>query len=490
MKIVHIASEAVPFAKTGGLADVVGALPQALASLGDQVFVIMPFYGRKIETLGLGVSPAAKPDLTIDVDVGGIRMQARVMKARLDSGPTFYLISEPYFFDRENIYGTAGGDYPDNAQRFVFFSRAAIEAIARLKIKPDIVHVHDWQTALVPVYLKTIYAKDRAFANVKTILTIHNMGYQGVFPKQVMNITGLGWDLFTFDKLEFWDKVNFLKGGIAFSDAITTVSKKYAKEIISHEQGMGLDDALRARKSSLSGILNGVDYGVWNPLNDALIPANFSARSLKGKSECKEAMRIRMKLPMRESTPVIGMVGRLASQKGLDIFTEALPELVNKDLQLAILGTGDVHYHEILRAAARSYPDRVGLMITFSDEMAHMIEAGSDFFLMPSLYEPCGLNQMISLKYGTIPIVRATGGLEDSIEEFSQRTGRGNGFKFHDYSAAALLHAVDRALSAYKRPDSMKQLIQNAMKCDYSWKRSAREYQALYRKLLGQKKRG
>ncbi|MBN1283265.1 MAG: glycogen synthase GlgA [Proteobacteria bacterium] len=484
MKIVHIASEAVPFAKTGGLADVVGALPNALASLGDRVSVIMPFYGRRMELGGFGAEPPSRPDTIVDVKVGSMVMKARILRTRTPSGATFYFISEPFFFDREGLYGTPAGDYPDNAVRFIFFARAAVEAMIALKLSPDIVHAHDWQAALVPVYMRSIYAGERALKKAKSVLTIHNLGYQGIFPKSAMELTGLGWSLFTFDRLEFWDKVNFLKGGIAFADAITTVSERYAEEILTHEQGMGLETALAAKGKALTGILNGVDYSAWDPAVDGLIPANFSARSLRGKSECKEAMRLKLKLPMREGMPVVGMVGRLASQKGLDIFVDSLPALMRREVQFAILGTGEARFHDRLREAHAKYQDRLGLAIAFSEELAHLIEAGSDFFLMPSLYEPCGLNQMISLRYGTIPIVRATGGLADSVEEFDPKSRKGNGFKFTGYGPVALTRAVDRALALYKRPDLMKALIRNAMKCDFSWKRSAREYHALYKKLL------
>ena len=484
MKIVHIASEASPFAKTGGLADVTGALPAALAALGDDVTVIMPFYGRMMETRGFGAEPIPPPAGEIEVQLAGRRLKARLLKTKLPGGVTVYFISEPSLYDRENLYGTAAGDYPDNASRFIFFSRAAIEVMIALGVKPEIVHVHDWQAALVPVYLSTLYNNLKAFARTKTALTIHNLGYQGLFPREKMVKTGLGWKHFTFDQLEYWGQIGFLKGGIAFSDAITTVSPKYAQEILTPEQGMGLEAALDFRKSDLTGILNGIDYGVWDPAKDELIPAQFGPRSMKGKAECKEAMRLKLKLPMRKGVPVIGMVGRLTSQKGLDIFEEALPELMKRDLQFAILGTGEQRYHKLLKRSAAEYPDRIGLEIAFDEEDAHLIEAGSDLFLMPSRYEPCGLNQMISLKYGTIPIVRATGGLDDSIEQFDPRTRRGTGFKFVGYTPEALIAAVDLALEVYKVAPEMKALRQNAMKCDFSCSRSAKEYRKLYRNIL------
>ncbi len=484
MKIFIIASEAVPFAKTGGLADIAGTLPTALADAGEDVSIILPFYGRKIDKKKFAIKPLK--EVKVKVPVGKDSVRATLFFCKLQSGVKVYFISQSAYFDRDELYQTTEGDYPDNAERFVFFSRAAIETIKALGVSPDIVHVHDWQAALIPVYLKSLYKDDSTFANTRTLLTIHNLGYQGLFPKEDILLTGLGWEYFTFDKLEFWGKVNFLKGGIAYADAINTVSKKYAKEILTPEQGMGLDKALMHREDVLSGILNGIDYKDWNPETDSLIPSNFTPKDMRGKQKCKVELRRYYNLSQNDM-PVIGIVGRLTSQKGFDILSEALPQIMKRECQFAILGTGEGKYHELLHNAVKQYPERVGLVLAFNNKLAHFIEAGSDMFLMPSHYEPCGLNQMISLKYGTIPIVRATGGLDDSIEDFDSNTEKGNGFKFEDYTPAALIAAVDRALDAYKKPNVWKRLVANAMECNFSWTRSAKEYIALYRKILDQR---
>ncbi|MFA4875249.1 MAG: glycogen synthase GlgA [bacterium] len=484
MNIVMIASEAVPYAKTGGLADVVGTLPRALSAAKEGVALILPYYRKKMDAKKFGIGPVSRKPLEIEVPLGGARIKGTVLMATLQPNVRVFFIDQPAFFDREELYQTATGDYPDNAERFIFFSRAAIEAMIALDLKPDIVHVHDWQAALVPVYLKTLYKQRKNFAHTRTVLTIHNLGYQGLFPKEDMPLTGLGWDYFTFDKLEYWGKVGFLKGGIAYADEIGTVSRKYAEEILTEEQGLGLQGALAYRKKALVGILNGIDYEEWNPEGDRFIAAKYKPSDIKGKATCKEALRKHFGLKADATAPIIGMVGRLTIQKGLDILADALPEIMKRNVQLAILGTGEQKYHDLLTAACGDYPNRIGLKLAFDNALAHQIEAGSDFFLMPSHYEPCGLNQLISLKYGTIPIVRATGGLDDSIVDFNGKKARGNGFKFTDYTPQALIAAIDRALDAWKTPPQMKSLISNAMSCDFSWKRSAKEYIAVYERML------
>lgn len=484
MNIIMIASEAVPYAKTGGLADVVGTLSRALSGSKETVSIFLPYYRKKIDAKKFGIAPVSRKPLEIEVLVGGARIKGTVFAATLQPNVRVYFIDQPVFFDREELYQTAAGDYPDNAERFIFFSRATIEAMIALDLKPDIVQIHDWQAALVAVYLKTLYKSQKRFTNTRTLLTIHNLGYQGLFPKEEMPLTGLGWDYFTFDKLEHWGKVGFLKGGISFTDAINTVSKKYAEEILGEEQGMGLQGALDYRKKVLTGILNGIDYEEWNPEIDKYIPAKFKPQDMKGKIACKEALQKLFGLKIDPASPIIGMVGRLAAQKGLDIMVEALPDIMKTNVQFAILGTGEQKYHDMLTSSSKDYPGKIGLKLAFDNSLAHLIEAGSDFFLMPSRYEPCGLNQMISLKYGTIPIVRATGGLDDSIEDFNPKKTRGNGFKFFEYSPQALLAAINRALDTWKNPPQMKAIIHNAMACDFSWKRSAKEYVALYEKML------
>ncbi len=484
MNIVMVASEAVPFAKTGGLADVVGTLSRALAGAKESVTLILPYYRKRMDAKKFGIGPVSRKPLEISVPFAGARIKGTVLGATLKPNVKVYFIDQPAFFDRDELYQTVSGDYPDNAERFIFFSRAAIETMDALDIKPDVVHAHDWQAAMVPVYLKTLYRQNKRFTKTRTLLTIHNLGYQGLFPKEDMPLTGLSWDYFTFDKLEFWGKVGFLKGGIAFADAISTVSKRYAEEILGEEQGLGLSTALSYRKNVLSGILNGIDYDEWSPETDTLVPANFSPKDMSGKETCKSALRKYFKLKANGDSPIIGIVGRLTVQKGLDIFAAALPEIMKRKVQFAILGTGEQKYHDLLTSACGDYPGRIGLKLAFDNQLAHQIEAGSDFFLMPSHYEPCGLNQMISLKYGTIPIVRATGGLDDSIDDFNAKKSLGNGFKFAEYTPEALIAAIDRALAAWKDPKQMKAVIRNAMNSDFSWKRSAKEYVELYKKMM------
>jgi len=484
MHIVTVASEAVPFAKTGGLADVAGTLPRALAKAGDKVTMIMPHYPKKTDAAKFGIKGTGRK---VTVPFGAWKLGGEILHATVKPGIDVYFISQPQFFGRGELYQTKDGDYPDNAERFAFFSRAAIEAMIALKISPDVVHVHDWQAALIPLFLKTHYRDRKEFAKTRTLLTIHNLGYQGLFPPDDMRLLGLGWDYFTFDKLEFWGKLNYLKAGIVYADAINTVSKKYAEEILTEEFGCGLQGALAARKGDLFGILNGIDYEEWNPESDAFIAQKFSPAKMEGKEACKRALQKRFGLSERPKVPLVGIVGRLTVQKGFDIVAEAMPLLVEGGVQFAILGTGEKKYEEMLAQAAKDHPDFVGLELAYDNSLAHQIEAGADFFLMPSRYEPCGLNQMISLKYGTIPIVRATGGLDDSIVDFDGK--KGTGFKFSGITTPDLVAAVGRAVKLYLggTPNAWKRLVESAMEADFSWTRSAKEYQALYRMLAKRK---
>lgn len=482
MNIVMVASEVVPFAKTGGLADVAGTLPLALARSKETVSIIMPFYDRRIDAARHGIK-ALKPAMTLSIPMGDAVITGKVLTATLKPNVNVYFISQPSYYGRPDLYQTPEGDYPDNAQRFIFFSRASVEVMLKLGLKPDIVHAHDWQAALVPVYLKSLYADEKAFRKTRSLLTIHNLGYQGMFSKELMPLTGLGWEYFTFTRLEYWDRVGFLKGGILYADAISTVSPRYAKEIMTPEQGLGLEGTLAFRSDDLSGILNGIDYDEWNPAIDRFLPRTYTPRELGEKSFCKDALCKKFGLKRFRDTPVIGMVGRLTSQKGFDIFVDALFAIMRQKVQLAILGTGEARYHDLLTEAVAKYPGRIGLKLTFDNELAHLVEAGSDFFLMPSRYEPCGLNQMISLKYGTIPIVRATGGLDDAIEDYNPRTGKGNGFKFANATPDSLYVAIRRALELYEDRKAFEALQRAAMGCDFSWNRSAKQYRALYRRM-------
>jgi starch synthase len=395
----------------------------------------------------------------------------------------FFFLDDPHYFDRDQLYQTSTGDYTDNAARFALFSRAVIELIKRL-LRPDILHCHDWQAALVPTLMRTSYGEDPALAGLPVVFTVHNLGYQGVFPKSCLAELGLPESLFHIDALEFWGKVSFLKGGLVFSDAITTVSKTYAAEIQTEEYGYGLDGVIRSRANSLTGIVNGVDYTDWDPARDRHIRANYDPESLEKKLICKRDLLESFGLPVDDlARPVIGIVSRLTRQKGFDLVAAAADRLAEMDLQIVALGTGEAPYEEMLRQMARLYPKKFGVRIAYDNALAHKIEAGADIFLMPSRYEPCGLNQIYSLKYGTVPVVRATGGLEDTVEPFDPPSGQGTGFKFREYSSQALLDCLVSALTAYGDREAWRRLQLNAMSRDFSWERSAEQYVHLYESL-------
>jgi len=482
---VFVAPECVPFSKTGGLADVVGALPKALAASGHDVVVLLPRYRM---TKPGPVLPSIK-SLTIPLTFGsvasGLRFAA-VQDGGDAGGVRHYLIDCPEFFDRAGLYGEKGQDYPDNAERFAAFSLAALELMKRSATPPDVIHCHDWQSALVPVYLHTLYQHDPFFARSSVLLTIHNLGYQGVFPPAVLPRLSIDSRLFTIDGLEFWGKVNLLKGGILYSDFLNTVSPTYAREIQTKEFGHGLEGVLQKRSRRLTGILNGVDYEPWNPATDPLIPANYNPQDLAGKLICKKALLEKMgAAEPRLDRPVIGIISRFDKQKGFDLIAGVAEELMAEDLYVVALGTGDPIYEEFFGNLAARYPERFLVKVAYDNALAHQIEAGSDIFLMPSRYEPCGLNQMYSLKYGTVPVVRATGGLDDSVRDFEGEGG--TGFKFAEYSAAALLSALRRALAVYRQPELWRRLIANGMRQDFSWTVSAAQYASIYEDLRREK---
>ena len=469
-----VASEAAPFAKTGGLADVIGALPPALAARGEQVAVVMPFYRGVAEKLphtervydGLHVRLSPAADHTVAI--------RRVVHRHVP----FYFIECPALFDRPQLYGESGNDYPDNHIRFTVFCRAAM-GVMRSLFRPDVVHCHDWQSGPMGPLLRRAFRHDPTFAGVKILLTIHNMGYQGLFPRTAIDELGLPRDLFREDLMEFWGRVNFLKGGIVFADAISTVSPTYAREIQTAEHGFGLDGLLRLRSNVLTGIVNGVDYGEWSPENDSLIAARYSADDLTGKRVCKQDLLRTFDLPADDADrPLIGIVSRFASQKGFDLLESAAERLMAEDVSLVALGTGEPHYETLMRGLAERYPGRASVRVAYDNTIAHKIEAGADMFLMPSRYEPCGLNQIYSLRYGTVPIVRATGGLDDTIQ-------RDTGFKFSEYSGDALLGAVRAALAVYGNREQWSAMMRRGMRRDYSWDTSASEYIDLYRRIAG-----
>ncbi|MGH9536409.1 MAG: glycogen synthase GlgA [Terriglobales bacterium] len=474
MHVAFAASEAVPFSKTGGLADVVGALPRALVAAGHQVSVYLPLYRQtKLKNTQTVVN-----SVTIPFDdryrfcsiVGGGK----------HSGVQFYFVDYPPFFDRDALYGTSAGDYPDNAERFALFSRAVLEA-SKILGPPQAFHCHDWQTALIPVLLRTQYAEDPAFRDVATVFTIHNMGYQGLFPPDTLPLLTLPWDLFTISKMEFFGNVNFLKGALVFSDFVTTVSKKYSQEIQTTEFGFGLEGVLRARSSTVTGILNGVDYDEWNPATDKFILAPFSPQDLSGKARCRQDLLDSFGITKADARlPVIGIVSRFAAQKGFDLIAQIMERLAREEMIIVALGSGDKAYEEMFLRLSKQFPQKIAVKIAYDNTLAHKIEAGSDMFLMPSKYEPCGLNQIYSLKYGTVPIVRATGGLDDTIEHWDARTGKGTGFKFSDYNGEALLLTIKEALRAFRDQTSWQQLMRNGMSRDFSWGASAKEYIRVY----------
>ncbi|HEX4004022.1 MAG TPA: glycogen synthase GlgA [Candidatus Acidoferrales bacterium] len=472
MKILFVASEGLPYSKTGGLADVVEALPKALRAMGHDVAVLLPrYHANRAQSILISSVTVALGD--------HVRFPA-IAEAQPVDGVRYFFVDDPPFFDRPELYGDHAGDYPDNAERFAEFSRVAIEFMKRVWL-PDVVHCHDWQTALVPVLLRTQYSEDRAVRSLPVVFTIHNIAYQGVFDAAALPRLGLPSALFSVDALEFFGKVNFLKGGLIFADYLTTVSRRYAKEIQTAEYGNGLEGVIRSRGDRLVGILNGVDYTAWNPQTDKLIAQNYSAQNLAGKKACKKDLLAYFQLPEDNlERPLVGIVSRFADQKGFDLIAEAADEMMREDLALAVLGTGQSEYESLFRQLSEKYPKRVGAKIGYDNALAHKIEAGADMFLMPSRYEPCGLNQIYSLCYGTVPVVRATGGLDDTIQNFVPKTRQGTGFKFEEYGGSALLRCLRAALATYGDAKAWQAVQANGMAKDFSWKASAASYVTLY----------
>jgi starch synthase len=469
-RVLMVSSEAAPFAKTGGLADVVGALPNALRACGDEAAVVIPRYG----SMDLRGARRVYDALPIFLGVAGF--DAAIYQAAAEF--PLYLVDCPILYDRKGLYGEAGLDYPDNHIRFAVFARAAL-AVARFIFRTEIFHCHDWQSGLVPAYLRTTFSTDPTFFGVKTLFTIHNLGYQGLFPRTALTDVALDSSVFRPDGMEFFGRISYLKGGIALADWLTTVSPSYAREVQTPEYGFGLDGALRARAGQLTGILNGVDYREWSPQNDPLIPARYSVDDLSGKRVCKEQLVAEFHLPPEAmDRPLLGIVSRFTRQKGADLLAEVAGLIIAEDVYLVALGTGDPEYEDYFRKLAADFPGRVALHIGFDNGMAHRIEAGADIFLMPSHYEPCGLNQIYSLRYGTVPVVRATGGLDDTIDSST-------GFKFTEYSGEAFLEAVRRAVAAWSEREGWLEMVRRGMQCDFSWQRSAAAYSALYRQLIG-----
>jgi starch synthase len=485
LKVVIVASEVVPFAKTGGLADVAGALPVALARLGHQMSVIMPRY----PTIERAVRSLEKVQDRLAIPMGSLTEEGAVWSTKLTSRIPIYFIEHQTYFQRDLLYTTTQGDYPDNAQRFAFFAKAALQACQALKLQPDIIHCHDWQAALIPAYLKTVLQHDPAWASTSSLLTIHNIAYQGLFPPEVMEFLQLPPYTYSPEGIEFYGRVNYLKAGIVYADLINTVSQRYSQEIQTAELGCGLEGILRYREQDVYGILNGIDDREWNPARDRLIAARYTATNLSGKQVCKRDLLETFGLsPEWMNAPVVGMISRLVDQKGLDLIESAMHRMLALDLGLVVLGTGEARYEEFLRQLRVRYAGKVGVTIGFDNVLAHKIEAGSDIFLMPSRFEPCGSNQMYSLRYGAVPVVHATGGLDDTIESYESTLDRGNGFKFAPYDAEALLATLQRAVTLYRDRVAWERLMRRGMQADFSWAKSAHAYADLYATALARRR--
>ena len=461
MKIVFCASEVVPFAKTGGLADVCGTLPVALEKLGHEVVIITPRY-----------------------KTSNIQVPAPVV--RIGDNIRVCFVEHHHFFGREGLYGEGGGEYHDNLERFAHFCHECFRVLKEIKFSADIIHCHDWHTALIPVLLKTNYQSDPFFKNTRSMLTIHNLAYQGIFPKHQYSKLGINGRLFHTQGLEFYDQVNILKGGIIFADAITTVSPQYSKEIQTKELGCSLDGVLRNRSHDTFGIINGLDYGTWNPKDDPFMDFPFGPSDvIKFKSQNKLVVQAALDLPLNENTPLFGFVGRLCVQKGLDLIMEAVDRIVAMDAQIVFTGEGEKKYYRMIEEAVHRHPGHVSKFLKFDERMAHKIYGSSDFFLMPSVYEPCGLGQMIALRYGSIPIVHKTGGLADTIHLYDPIHKTGNGFVFLDYTKTAFIAAVQEALKVYHHKSQMEDLLDQALRYRFTWEKSAKEYERIYQKFSG-----
>lgn len=478
LNILLVASEVYPFAKTGGLGDVSGALPPALKKLGHDIRVIMPKYpcttkaGQKIKSLN------------IDLKLSGFKEKGTLFESELAGEVPVYLIKHDGYFHRKHIYGEPGSDYPDSVERFSFFSQAVLEAVKCLDFKPDVIHCNDWHTGLIPVYLKSLYRKDPWFFQTKTFFSVHNLGYQGNFPHSQLKVTGLDESLYTEEGIEYYNQISFLKGGLIFSDTLSTVSPTYSQEIQTPELGFGMQGILQKRSDSLHGILNGIDETIWNPKTDPLISANYGPKSLSQKKQCREDLIKTFSLRLKKKTPILCMITRLSQQKGIDLIMEAKDIIDKQDIALVVLGTGSEEYETYFRQWSRDRPDKIATALKFDESLGHRILAGSDMLLMPSLYEPCGLTQMYALKYGTVPIVRAVGGLKDSIQEFSEKTGKGTGFRFKVPQKRFFQKTLQKALSCFHKTSTWKKLMLNGMAKDNSWEFAAKKYSRLYQKTI------
>lgn len=485
LRILFCASEVTPYAKTGGLADVTGSVPAVLRQLGCDVRIFMPLY-RPVRDTVESLTPLAE---NIPIAVGGREYHVHLWQTLTASGMPVYFLEKDEFFDRPYLYGSpTRGDYEDNAERFITFCRAVYELCLHLNWFPEIFHLHDWQTALIAAFCRLQWCYEPNFAHSGTVFTIHNLAYQGLFPGGLFPLTRLPEAAFSMPGLEFWGQCNFLKAGLVYSDFLTTVSPRYSREIQQAQNGHGLEGVLRERSSRLAGILNGVDYQVWNPASDRHIPARYDTGDLAGKRHCKTRLLSELGFPEEASErPLLGMISRLAAQKGFDLVGAILEQLLELPLSLVILGTGDAAIERKLRDMAVRHPTRLKLLFRFDETMAHRIEAGADLFLMPSHFEPCGLNQLYSLRYGTLPVVHATGGLDDSVVDVLQHPYSGTGFKFYDYQPGPFLYVIRAALEVYRDAERWQEIQQRAMTRDFSWDRSAGDYLRVYREVMAQK---
>lgn len=474
LKLLFVSSEMTPYAKSGGLGDVIGSLPGELNRLGVDARVVFPKYRSIPANKLVGTEYVA----SLEVSLGWRRQNASILT--MNPGFPVYMIENDYYFGRDGFYG-----YADDFERFAFFSKAAVEFLSAIDFQPDVIHFNDWQTGLGSIYLNDMYRGFLFYRDIKTVYTIHNLQYQGVFGRNILPNLDLNDGYFTGGQMEFHGNISLMKAGILYANAVTTVSPTYAKEILTAQYGYGLDGLLCDQRHKLSGILNGIDYESNNPETDSRIFANYSVNDIGGKTENKLKLQESLGLPVRSDVPVFSIVSRLVDQKGLDLIAMCMDEMMHKDIQLIVLGTGDGRYEHMLRHLSGRYPGKVSANISFNETLAQKIYAASDFFLMPSLFEPCGLGQLIAMRYGTLPIVRRTGGLADTVEHFNPETGAGNGFSFNDYLASGLMWAVNSALSVYHDKPSMQKAVENAMNSDFSWKSSAKQYIELYKSLIG-----
>ena len=492
MRIVVACSEAVPFSKTGGLADVASALPKALSLAGHEVAIIVPHYPQ-VYAKNADAPPVEDAGVSLRVPVGPKIVDARILKSQLPgTRVVVYLIDQPGYFDRGGLYGENDQDYRDNSERFVFFSRAVIETVERLRLSPHVIHANDWQTGLIPALVALEMRQVAGYEQQASVFTIHNMAFQGRFWHWDMNLTRLDWKYFNWRQMEYYGHLNLLKTGISFADMITTVSPTYAREIQTPEHSFGLHGSLSSRKADLVGILNGVDTAIWNPATDTHIARTYTAETVEeGKAVCKAALQQRLGLPVRPDLPLFGSVSRMTGQKGFTLIRECAGMLLDQNIQLVFLGSGDPQYQALTSRLAAEHPDKVATTIGYNEDLSHQIEAGCDVFLMPSEFEPCGLNQMYSLIYGTVPIVRAVGGLADSVvdaTDANRANGTANGFSFTDYRGDALFFNICRARSLFADKPAWRRLQQTGMRRDWSWKRSADEYVRVYERAIAKQR--